>query len=204
MRIERTLLLSLILVLVGCSGSQATPHETVEVSPTVARVVESALEQTRVTTSYDQSYVRMDYPGGDVPAHTGACTDVIIRAFRAVGIDLQKEVHEDMRRNFRAYPQRWGLRRPDTNIDHRRVPNLMTWFRREGKEVPTTTDAGSYLPGDVVAWDLGGGVTHIGLVTAERGAGSDRFLIVHNIGAGAQLEDVLFAWEIIGHYRYFD
>jgi uncharacterized protein len=171
--------------------------------PAVRTVVDSARAQTHVTTSYDPSYVRLAYPGGDVRPETGVCSDVLIRAFRKAGVDLQKDVHEDMVRKFKAYPQRWGLRRPDTNIDHRRVPNLMTFFHRAGKELPITAQAGDYLPGDVVAWDLGGGITHIGIVSDERDTRSGRHWIVHNIGQGARLEDVLFSWKVIGHYRYF-
>ncbi len=139
--------------------------------------------------------MRLSYPGGDVPAGTGVCTDVVIRAFRKAGVDLQKAVHEDMAKNFAAYPKKWGRREPDSNIDHRRVPNLMTFFARRGATRPITKDAKDYAPGDLVAWDLGGGVTHIGVVA---GGGQ----IIHNIGRGPQNEDVLFDWTIIGHYRY--
>ncbi|MEP7009433.1 MAG: DUF1287 domain-containing protein [Acidobacteriota bacterium] len=172
-------------------------------SPAVRTVVDSARAQTHLTTSYDPSYVRIGYPDGDVKPETGVCADVVIRAFRKAGVDLQKDVHEDMARKFKAYPQRWGLKRPDTNIDHRRVPNLMTFFRRAGKELPITAQAGDYLPGDVVAWDLGGGITHIGVVSDENDRRSGRHWMVHNIGRGARLEDVLFSWKVIGHYRYF-
>lgn len=187
----------------GCGIAHATRASDPIDSVTVRAVVESALEQTHVTTVYDPSYVRIAYPGGDVPRERGACTDVVIRSFRSAGVDLQQLVHDDMARNFRAYPARWGLTRPDTNIDHRRVPNLMTFFQRQKKDVPATANADDYAPGDVVAWDLGGGVTHIGIVTAERDGSSGRRMMVHNIGEGARLEDVLFAWTVIGHYRYF-
>ena len=170
---------------------------------TVRRVIEAAVAQVNVTKRYDPAYVKLAYPNGDVPLETGVCSDVLIRAFRAVGVDLQKEVHEDMRRSFAVYPKRWGLKRPDTNIDHRRVPNLMTYFKRRGKAVPVTTNAGDYRPGDVVAWDLGGGITHIGLMTNIPAEDGGRLRVVHNIGAGAQVEDVLFSWKIIGHYRFF-
>ena len=200
-------LLAVAMAVSSCAATE-TPQSAVRrddaiSSPEVRKVVESALEQTRVTTGYTQEYVSLSYPGGDLPAHTGACTDVVIRAFRAVGVDLQKEVHEDMAKSFSAYPRKWGLKKPDRNIDHRRVPNLMTFFERRGRDVGISADASAYLPGDVVAWDLGGGVTHIGIVTAEYDEASGRFLIVHNIGAGARLEDVLFGWKVIGHYRYF-
>ena len=157
----------------------------------VDRVVMAARAQVGVTRGYDPSYRRIAYPGGDVPLHTGVCTDVLIRAFRAAGIDLQKLVHEDMRRDFRAYPRNWGLSRPDPNIDHRRVPNLAAFFRRAGKSV-----RGDFLPGDIVTWRLPSGVPHIGIVTGGR-------RVVHNIGSGAQEEDVLRAWPVTGHFRYF-
>ena len=173
-------------------------------SPTVKAVVEDALEQTRYTVSYDPSYVKLEYPGGDVPLDRGVCSDVVVRAFRRAGVDLQKEIHEDMKRSFSAYPQQWGAKRPDSNIDHRRVPNLMTYFKRSGKEIPMTRDPEAYLPGDVVAWDLGNGLVHIGLVSNIKDRGATNRSIIHNIGAGARVEDVLFSWKIIGHYRYFN
>jgi uncharacterized protein YijF (DUF1287 family) len=164
--------------------------------------VAAAIEQAGITTGYDPAYVSIDYPGGDVPAETGVCSDVIVRAFRKAGIDLQKEVHEDMGRAWSRYPQRWGARGPDTNIDHRRVANLMTYFDRQGKSVPITQDRADYLAGDVVSWDLGGGLDHIGLVTNIWNEDHQR-LVVHNIGAGTRVEDVLLRWKITGHYRYF-
>ena len=166
-------------------------------------VAHAALEQTAYTRSYDPAYVRIAYPNGDPPRDRGVCSDVIVRAFRAAGVDLQKEIHEDMLRSFAAYPHRWGLAAPDANIDHRRVPNLMTFFTRQGKSLPVSARREDYAPGDVVAWDLGGGLLHVGLVSDAPAAGGAGYAIVHNIGAGAQLEDVLFNWKIIGHYRYF-
>jgi uncharacterized protein YijF (DUF1287 family) len=167
------------------------------------RVVQGAIEQTAYTRSYDPSYVRIAYPNGDPPRDRGVCSDVIVRAFRKAGVDLQKEIHEDMVRNFAAYPHRWGLLAPDANIDHRRVPNLMTFFARHGKSVPVSARPEDYLPGDVVAWDLGGGLLHVGLVSDAPTADGRGYAIVHNIGAGARLDDVLLNWKIIGHYRYF-
>lgn len=171
----------------------------------VRKLIAAAIEQTHHSVRYDSSYVRIPYPGGDVPADTGVCTNVIIRAYRAVGIDLQKEVHEDMLQNFSAYPRKWRWLRsePDSNIDHRRVPNLITFFSRKGEALPASTRAEDYSPGDLVAWDLGRGVPHIGIVVDQKSPQSGRFLIVHNIGEGPQLEDVLFNWRITGHYRYF-
>ncbi len=148
---------------------------------------------------YDPSYVRLAYPGGDVPLERGVCADVVIRAFRAIGVDLQVELHEDMRAHFAAYPRNWGLRGPDRNIDHRRVPNLMRYFERRGKRLALD---GAYEPGDVVAWRLPNGLHHIGVVAGERVPDAARHYVVHNIGAGARQEDVLYAFEIIGHYRW--
>jgi uncharacterized protein YijF (DUF1287 family) len=167
--------------------------------------VAAAIERTHHTVRYDPAYVRIPYPGGDVPADTGVCTDEIIRSYRAVGIDLQKEVHEDMAQNFSAYPRswRWLLARPDSNIDHRRVPNLMVFFQRKGQALPISSRVEDYSPGDLVAWDLGGGVPHIGIVVDRKSPQTGRYMIVHNIGQGPKMEDVIFNWKITGHYRYF-
>lgn len=172
-------------------------------SQSVRIVVDAAMRQIGVTKIYDPAYVRIGYPGGDVPSDRGVCTDVVIRAFRSAGVDLQQAVHEDMRRNFKAYPRRWGLSRPDSNIDHRRVPNLAVFFERRKASVGIGNDPDGYAAGDVVTWDLGGGVPHIGIVTDVVDPATSRRLVVHNIGQGAALEDVLFAWKITGHYRYF-
>ena len=169
------------------------------------RLVAAAIERTHHTVRYESAYVGIPYPGGDVPADTGACTDEIIRIYRAVGVDLQKEVHEDMVQNFDSYPSKtkWHARRPDKNIDHRRVPNLMVFFQRKGESLPITNRAEDYSPGDLVTWDLGDGVPHIGIVVDQKTPWSGRYLIVHNIGQGPKMEDVLFSWKITGHYRYF-
>jgi len=172
-------------------------------SPNLKLVIDGAVEQIGKTTSYDASYQKIEYPNGDVPIDTGVCSDVIVRAFRKGGIDLQKDVHEDMKGNFSSYPTRWGLKGTDANIDHRRVPNLQAYFSRKGKSLLTTGGSENFLPGDIVTWDLGGGVDHVGLVVNVWSKPSQRFLIVHNIGAGTSMEDVLFAWKITGHYRYF-
>jgi uncharacterized protein len=187
----------------GATGADAGARPVAVESPTLKKVIEAAIEQTQTTRGYDPSYVKLAYPNGDVPIETGVCSDVLIRAFRKVGIDLQKEVHEDMARNFAQYPNKWGLRRPDTNIDHRRVPNLMTYFKRQGKALAISANAKDYLPGDIVAWDLGGGITHIGMMTNLLSEETKTYRVVHNIGAGAKVENVLFNWKIIGHYRYF-
>lgn len=163
----------------------------------------AAIEITKDKVVYDPSYVVIDYPNGDVPAHTGVCTDVVIRAYRKLGIDLQQLVHEDMKQNFKKYPQNWGLNGPDKNIDHRRVPNLMTFFKRQGAEKTKSQKPEDYKPGDVVCWNLGGGITHIGIVIDRKSkADSKRYLIVHNIGNGQEISDCLFSYTLIGHYRY--
>ena len=168
------------------------------------QLLDAAHAQVGVTRLYDGSYVRLAYPGGDVPADRGVCTDVVIRALRATGLDLQQAVHEDMRRDFAAYPALWGLRRPDRNIDHRRVPNLETWLRRAGHSLPASTRAADYRPGDLVGWRLPGGLPHIGIVSDRRAPdGSGRLMVVHNIGNGARVEDVLLAWPPVGHFRLF-
>jgi len=162
----------------------------------------AALELTQQRVEYYPGYIRIAYPNGDVPANKGVCTDVIIRAYRKLGIDLQKEVHEDMSKNFHLYPKNWGLKKPDTNIDHRRVPNLMVYFKRFGNVKPITQNPNDYKPGDIVCWNLGGGITHIGIVVNEKTTDGNRYLIVHNIGTGQVLEDCLFSFKIIGHYTY--
>jgi uncharacterized protein YijF (DUF1287 family) len=176
--------------------------------PRVATLLAAAEAQVGVTLRYDPAYVRLAYPGGDVPVDRGVCTDVVVRAYRALGIDLQHLVHEDMRAHFDAYPKLWGLRAPDRNIDHRRVPNLQAFLVRRGAALAVSDDARDYRPGDLVTWMLPGNLPHIGVVSASRtGDASDpalaqRPLIVHNVGAGARVEDVLFAYPITGHYRY--
>ncbi len=166
----------------------------------VARVLEGAERQVGVTVVYDGSYRRLAYPGGDVPLERGVCTDVIVRAYRHAGMDLQRLVHEDMKRAFAAYPRAWGLSRPDRNIDHRRVPNLAAFFARHGETLPVSRDAADYRPGEVLTWRLPGGHPHVGLVTTRVEDG--RPLVVHNVGSGTVVEDVLFAWPVTGRYRY--
>ncbi len=165
------------------------------------RLADSALTLTKQTVQYDPSYFTISYPNGDVPSDKGVCTDVIIRTYRKMGIDLQKEVHEDMAQNFDQYPQIWGLTKPDKNIDHRRVPNLMTFFKRHGTVKVISTNGADYLPGDIVCWNLGTSTTHIGIVSNVK-SNIGNYLIIHNIGFGQVLEDCLFDFKIIGHYRY--
>ncbi|MFS8086396.1 MAG: DUF1287 domain-containing protein [Acidobacteriota bacterium] len=172
-------------------------------SPKLKLLIDGAADQVGKTTTYDPSYQKIDYPNGDVPIETGVCSDVIVRAFRNAGIDLQKDVHEDMKGNFSAYPTKWGLSGTDANIDHRRVPNLQTYLTRKGKSLPTDGGSETFQPGDIVTWDLGGGIDHVGMVVNVWYKPSQRYLVAHNIGAGTRMEDVLFSWKITGHYRYF-
>lgn len=189
------LAVALIVALLLCSPAQAAVD--------VDSLLRAALAQVGVTTTYDPAYARIDYPAGDVPIDRGVCSDVVIRAMRGVGIDLQVAVHRDMHAHFASYPTIWGLKRADPNIDHRRVPNLETWLAREDKSVSISTDAADYLPGDFDTWRLDGGLPHIGIISAQRSADRQRPLIIYNIGNGARIEDVLFAWKINGHYRWF-
>ncbi len=209
--------LLLLVVSVACTRTLPNRRTTVDInarpacvappptyeSPILAQLVAAAVERPNHRVQYDGAYYQIAYPGGDVPADRGACTDEVVRAYRAVGVDLQKEVHEDMLANFAVYPQRFGLKQPDANIDHRRVPNLMTFFARKGKQLPVTENAADYAPGDIVTWDLGAGLTHIGFVVDVPAEDEPtRYQIMHNIGAGPQIQDALFAWQITGHYRY--
>ena len=189
-----------LLLILGLATATLLPAQ--ELAPAATSpLVEAARARIGVTTSYDPAYVALPYPGGDVPDDRGVCTDVVVRAFRKVGVDLQKAVHEDMKENFSKYPQRWALKRPDRNIDHRRVPNLQAYFKRRGWERPITDKANDYSPGAVVAWDLTGrGLVHIGLVSDRKSSGGDP-LILHNIGSGTEESDALFRFAIIGHYR---
>ena len=180
----------------GAAAAQEADHSFAE------RLVDAALERTSHSVVYDGNYRRIGYPGGDVPSSIGVCTDVVIRAYRQVGVDLQKAVHEDMVRSFAAYPKNWGLSRPDSNIDHRRVPNLQVFFSRNAVSLQASNDPDDYTAGDLVTWMLPGNLPHIGIVVDRRSADDGRPLVVHNIGAGPKLEDVLFDFPITGHYRY--
>lgn len=186
-----------ILLLVVCSSFSVQAQTSFS-----EKLSNAAIELTKHKVVYDPSYFKISYPNGDVPADRGVCTDVIIRAYRQLGIDLQKEVHEDIENNFSKYPKIWGLTKPDKNIDHRRVPNLMVFFKRHGQELAISSNSADYLPGDIVCWNLGGGLTHIGLVVNRRSEDNKRHLIVHNIGNGQVVADCLFSYKIIGHFRY--
>ena len=168
------------------------------------KLVDAAVERTTHQVVYDPAYVAMDYPNGDVPENQGVCADVVVRIYRELGIDLQKEVHEDMTRNFDLYPRIWKLEKPDSNIDHRRVQNLMIFFERYGQVLPITKNVNDYLPGDIIVWEFGLGRKHIGMTIDELSNNGQKLLIVHNIGRGPKKDDVLFRWKIIGHYRYFE
>ncbi len=171
-------------------------------TPLATKLSVAAIALTTEPVSYDPAYFTISYPNGDVPAGKGVCTDVVIRAYRKLGIDLQQQVHEDISHHFKSYPQMWGLAKPDKNIDHRRVPNLMHFFKTHGKVKPNTLNPADYQPGDIVCWNLGGAVTHIGIVVNQKSADGKRNLIAHNIGAGQVLADCLFSYKIIGHYVY--
>ena len=170
--------------------------------PEALALIRAAEAQVGVTLTYDPAYIRLDYPGGDVPRDRGVCSDVVIRALRdGLDIDLQQAVHQDMRAAFGQYPKRWGLTRTDRNIDHRRVPNLETFLTRRGAALPISHKPQDYAPGDIVTSRFPDGQTHIMIVTHRSSPDGLRPLIVHNVGAGTQVEDRLFAWQITGHFR---
>ncbi len=195
----------MLVVVCAVTTAESKPAESATQQEFLKKLAAAAVERTEHVVRYEPGYVGIPYPGGDVPADTGVSTDEVIRAYRTVGVDLQKEVHEDMKKNFSEYPPIGAkpAKRPDTNIDHRRVPNLMVFFSRKGEALATTERPEDYAPGDLVTWDLGGDVPHIGIVVDRRSPTSGRYLIVHNIGRGPKMEDVLFDWKITGHYRYF-
>jgi uncharacterized protein len=184
----------IFLPLISVSFAQNNPDD----------LVKAALERTQYSVRYDGRYIKIPYPGGDVPGDIGVCTDVIIRSYRKIGIDLQELVHIDMKSDFDAYPSRriWGLNTPDTNIDHRRVPNLQAFFSRKGRILEISSNADDYKPGHMVTWMLPGNLPHIGIFTDKIDPISGNPLIVHNIGAGPKLEDILFLYPITGHYRF--
>jgi uncharacterized protein YijF (DUF1287 family) len=196
-------LLALLAAIGALLHGQVNPVAPGTLATERQELAEAALAQVGMTTSYDPAYVRLSYPGGDVPEDRGVCTDVVIRALRQMHVDLQKLVHEDKAKAREAYAHDGASPVLDASIDHRRVPNLMVFFKREGKQVPVSAQSADYLPGDIVAWRLPSGLLHVGLVSDRVAPGTDRHLVVHNIGEGAQCEDVLFAFTIIGHYRWF-
>ena len=187
-----------ITVLFLCCSHSASAEVAVE------SLIKAAKALTLQDVKYDGSYFSIAYPNGDIPGNRGVCTDLLIRAYRHLGLDLQRLVHEDMSANFDSYPSKriWGLTRPDKNIDHRRVPNLQVFFTRYGNILPVTIDAGNYQPGDLVTWMLPGNLPHIGIVMDDKSRDGKRPMIAHNIGAGQKIEDMLFDYPITGHYQY--
>ncbi len=194
----QSILISFIL-LVAISAGNIESQEL----DNIAKILESCAAQTELTLFYDPGYKKLKYPMGDIDISRGVCTDVVIRAFRAAGIDLQKEIHEDMKAHFSRYPDNWGLKKPDTNIDHRRVPNIAAFMKRRGKSLPVSDNESGYIPGDIVTWKLPGNADHIGIVSDIPVDGTKRFAIYHNIGRGTKLEDILFEYKITGRFRYF-
>lgn len=196
-----------VLAVVCPAGPEPNRHSAVparagEPAGFVDGLTAAAMERLSHRVRYDGGYRSIPYPDGDVPDDVGVCTDLVVRSYRALGVDLQQLVHEDMTAAFSAYPKGWGLARPDPNIDHRRVPNLEVFFARHGARLPITSEAGDYLPGDIVTWRLGT-LPHIGIVVGAPSADGRRFQVVHNIGRGPELEDMLFDYPIAGHFRYY-
>jgi uncharacterized protein YijF (DUF1287 family) len=210
MRLARCASLCLMLLtLAACRNETPVAFEPAAAPTTVPdappilspSLVSATRAQIGVVRVYDPAYFSLSYPGGDVPADRGVCTDVVIRALRTQGLDLQQAIHEDMRAHFALYPRQWGLSRPDRNIDHRRVPNQMYWFKRQGWQQPIGRTEKDFAPGDIVAWKLtGSGLLHIGIVS-DRRSHDGTPLILHNINSGTQEDDILFRHAIIGHYR---
>lgn len=196
----------------GCKESDKLATNTIESTSLVIenpinfqeKLSNAAISIIDETVRYDPSYIGIKYPNGDVPKNKGVCTDVVIRAYRKLGIDLQKEVHEDLKANFSLYPnlKKWGLKKPDTNIDHRRVPNLEVFFTRKGKKLEVSNNPNDYKTGEIVTWMINGKLPHIGIVTHKKSADGKRPLLVHNVGGGQVLEDCLFSYEIVGHYLF--
>tara|TARA_B110000003_G_scaffold104017_1_gene106189 strand:+ start:1922 stop:2497 length:576 start_codon:yes stop_codon:yes gene_type:complete len=186
----------LILILfISASAQSQINLDSNKISDSAIQIIDSTIE-------YVPGWVDIPYPNGDVNPETGVCSDVVIRAFRKFGYDLQEKIHIDMTNNFESYPNYWGHSKPDNNIDHRRVYNQMRFFKRMGNEIEISNNPDDYLPGDVVSWNLGGNTTHIGIVVNKKSNDGIRNMIVHNIGSGQVLEDVLFNYDIIGHYRF--
>ncbi len=195
----RTLLNLLLLAVITPLHAEQSAAQTAFAT----RLSAAALERTEHRVRYDGGYRAIAYPMGDVPDDIGVCADLVIRAYRRLGIDLQREVHEAMRADFATFPNLWGLKGPDPNIDHRRVPNLERLFELYGERLPVTSDPSDYRTGDLVTWRLGGRLPHIGIVLDKRSDDGNRPLVAHNVGSGPQVEDVLFEYPIHRHYRYY-
>lgn len=207
MKLCLIVLLMAALLVVSCQGqntsaqAESARRHLPKDDRFATKLAHAALDRTHKTVRYNPAYVKLEYPGGDVPAGTGVCTDEVIRAYRALGLDLQKLVHEDMKRAFSTYPKNWGLTMADRNIDHRRVPNLQTFFKRHGAALPVSMKSGDYKPGDIITCTVAGRLPHIALVVPAPDGGA-RPWIVHNIGQGPQCEDRLFEFPLTGHYRF--
>lgn len=202
------IVLLIAILFYGCSQKEKNKLQavTTEASTTTfeEKLSRAAISIIDPTIDYDPAYISIKYPNGDVPKNKGVCTDVVIRAYRKLGIDLQKEVHEDMKANFSSYPnlKKWGMTKTDTNIDHRRVPNLEVFFERKGIKLPVSENANDYKTGEIVTWMINEKLPHIGIITNKKSADGKRNLIVHNVGYGQVLEDCLFSYEIVGHFKY--
>jgi len=201
--LETMLHRSIIILVVVLTSSASFAFREGEPAGFSQRLSKTAIERTAHKVIYDGAYRKIEYPNGDVPMHVGVCTDVVIRTYRKLGIDLQTDVHEEMKSHFDVFPKKWGLSHPDPNIDHRRVPNLQTLFKRKGIVLPITDNPKDYVTGDLVTWVVAGTLPHIGIVANRLSSDGKRPLIVHNIGRGPQLEDMLFKYPITGHYRYY-
>jgi uncharacterized protein YijF (DUF1287 family) len=204
------LILLVILFSFGCKKAEKNNLKSENISVTAIenpstfeeKLSNAAISIIDKNVVYRPDYVSLKYPNGDVPAKTGVCSDVVIRAYRKLGIDLQKEVHEDMKANFSKYPTKWGLKKTDINIDHRRVPNLEVFFERKGKKLEVSNNPNDYKTGEIVTWMINGRLPHIGIVTHKKSSDGKRPLLVHNVGGGQVLEDCLFSYDIVGHYSF--
>lgn len=208
------LVLTELLFTLSYQKESTTPFQNIFQDPSIEKLKNPKTIQEKLSNAalsiidpevvYTPDYVCIKYPNGDVPAKTGVCTDVVIRAYRKLGIDLQKEVHEDMKAHFESYPnlKKWGLKTTDTNIDHRRVPNLEVFFERKGKKIQVSNNANDYKTGELVTWIIGDKLPHIGIITHIKSKDGKRPMIVHNVGNGQVLEDCLFNYTIVGHFSY--
>lgn len=200
----------LLIVLLLCCCNQKEKNKSLSFTTIqTAKTFEEKLSAAAISIidssiDYDPAYFSIKYPNGDIPENKGVCTDVIIRSYRKLGIDLQKEVHEDMVANFSKYHnlKKWGMTKTDTNIDHRRVPNLEVFFERKGKKLSVTDNPSDYKTGEIVTWMINGKLPHIGIITNEKSEDGKRNLIVHNVGGGQNLDDCLFDYKIVGHFKY--
>lgn len=199
----------IVLLFFSCSQKESNKLAFTNPDKTTVKTFEEKLSEAAISIidpsiDYDPAYFSIKYPNGDIPANKGVCTDVVIRSYRKLDIDLQKEVHEDMVDNFSLYPnlKKWGMTKTDTNIDHRRVPNLEVFFERKGRKLPISEDSKDYKTGEIVTWMINNKLPHIGIVTNKKSEDGERNLIVHNVGGGQVLEDCLFDYKIVGHYSY--